>query len=105
MENVSDNFLWRIILGVAFVIAIAMAIFAWFSYGEVTTEPLMPPPQKHNSAAFSIDELRGVISFYQKKEEDFRLLHSSLLSAPFLGKGGGVSVSVGSGQIPDQTSN
>lgn len=98
----SSNFLWRVMLGSALALAVAVGILAWFLYGKVTTEPGIPPSPKHNQVELSIDELRAVIGVYQKKEEEFRLLHSSPPSAPLLNQGSGVSVPMNLEQETEQ---
>lgn len=90
----NDNFLWRVILGFAFAVAIVAGVFSWSLYGEVTTQPSIPVSPKHDSDVLSINELRGVISFYQKKEEDFKILQSSPPTAPLMDKGSGVSTPI-----------
>jgi hypothetical protein len=101
--NASSNFFWRVALGSALVAALLIGAFAWLLYGEVTAEPATPISLKHNPPALSIDELRGVISFYQKKEEDFNMLHSSVPSAPTLDKGSGHSASLHTAQPSAQS--
>lgn len=102
--DMDGNFLWRIVLGFAFSVAITVATFAWLSYGEVTAERPVPTSSKRIPPALSIDELREVIDFYQKKEEDFRLLRSSPPRAPSLsGKGGGMNKQIDTNQEFDRT--
>ena len=103
-ENMNSDFLWRIVLGFALSIATGVAIFAWLSYDKITAEQPAPPSSKHISTALSIDKLRAVIDFYQKKEEDFKLLRSSPPRAPSLsGKGGARNILIDTRQEFDQT--
>lgn len=92
-EHAGANVVWRLLLGVHIAVVIVVAIAAWFVYGGVIAEPttLAAFKAKDRQPAFSIEDLRSVITLYQKKEDDFTLLHSTVPTAPSLHKGSGVS--------------
>jgi hypothetical protein len=102
-EQTGTNVVWRLLLGVHIVVFILVAIAAWFVYGSVIAEPslLATFKSKDRQPAFSIEDLRGVITLYQKKEDDFALFHSMVPPAPELHKGSGVSEQPASEQVPE----
>jgi hypothetical protein len=102
-ESTNSNFLWRIVLFFLCCGAIAIGFFAWLVYGEATTEPALPLHTRVRPPALSIEELRGVISFYQKKEEDFKALHTARPLAPALSNESGMSPSPTQGESLEQT--
>jgi len=92
-EHSGANVVWRLFLGVNIAIFIVVAVAAWFVYGSVIAEPsaLATFKAKDRQAAFSIEDLRKVITLYQQKEDDFNTLHSTVPVAPLLNQGSGVS--------------
>lgn len=92
-EHAGANVAWRLFLGVYIVVLLLVAVAAWFVYGSVTVESstLATLKAKDRQPVFSIEDLRSVITLYQKKEDDFTLLHSTVPTAPELHKGSGVS--------------
>ncbi len=88
-----STFIWHIVLCCTLLIAVVLGIFAWFTYGWATREPEASPASKSGKAILSIDELRGVITLYQKKESDHNTLLHSQPEAPLLGVGGAVQIS------------
>lgn len=88
--SMSTHLIWMLVLGVAFTAAVALCLFAWLSYTWATTEgDIVFSRTSHE--AFSIEELRGVINAYQKKESDYAALHHARPEAPNLGAESGVS--------------
>ena len=77
----SVNLLWRTLLGVTFLLAIVLGAFAFVTYQWATEVPVQPPLPKIRST-FSVDELREVITLYQKKSDDFKQLEQSRPDAP-----------------------
>ncbi|OGZ06894.1 MAG: hypothetical protein A2942_00380 [Candidatus Lloydbacteria bacterium RIFCSPLOWO2_01_FULL_50_20] len=100
--QMNDNMLWRSVIGCTIFAAIIIGFLAWLSFGEVTTEPTVSPLIRKNKAVLSIEELRGVIDFYRKKEEEFTALHSISPRAPQLHKGSGVSIPLNSVETSEE---
>ena len=85
-KSMSVHLAWRLVIGAAFVIAITVCLLAWFSYGwAIKTTDL--PPSRRSRDVFSIDELRGIIDVYQKKENYYAALRHAQPKAPALGQG------------------
>lgn len=101
-ESTNSNFLWRVVLVFLFCMALLLGGFAWLLYGEVTTEPSIPVTPKHTQVTLSLDELRGVISFYQHKEDDFRSVRSSAPVPPLFNTESGMSISPNPDQSAEQ---
>jgi len=89
---VSVDLVWRLVLGTTILLATLLVVLAWFAYGWAVKEDVLPFSRTSRDA-FSIEELRGVIETYQKKETDHATLRRARPAAPSLGVG--VSISAG----------
>lgn len=91
-NGLGSAFWWRVILWFGLLISVSIGIAAWITYGWAITEETIASPPANERAPVSIDDLRGVISLYQKKENDYQVLRQSSPSAPSPGLWRGGSV-------------
>lgn len=83
---VSVHFVWHFILGATLLLAITLALLAWFSYQWAVKEEALPFSRTSRDA-FSIEELHGVIEAYEKMESEHSALRQSRPMAPSLEAG------------------
>lgn len=89
-STMNAGMLWRIIIGSVCCAALALFIFAYFTYMWAINTELPQTITTKDRNAFLLTDLKKVITLYQSKEETYnRLLHTRP-EAPFYAKGKGV---------------
>jgi hypothetical protein len=84
--------LWRVMIGSVFCAIIATCVFAYLTYTWAANTELPKTITKRDRNAFSLTDLKKVITLYQTKEERYNELLKTPPAAPPYAKGKGVVI-------------
>jgi hypothetical protein len=84
--------LWRVMIGSVFCAVIATCVFSYLTYTWAANTELPKTITKRDRNAFSLTDLKKVITLYQAKEERYHDLLNTRPIAPPYAKGKGVVV-------------
>lgn len=91
--NMNPELSWKIIVGVTTACGVIVAILASLSYQWAMSFNEVVVTKKADKDAISLEEVRGVIEYYNGKQERYQKLLTTRPTIPELGVNSGINVS------------
>lgn len=92
-ENMNPELSWRIVISATVVGGVVIAILASLSYQWASSFDEVVVVKKSDKDTISLEEIRGVIDYYNEKQVQYQKLLTTRPVAPELGVNSGVNVS------------
>lgn len=92
-RTMDPDIMWRFIMATSICAAIAIGVFAYFTYLWAANVEVTTTPAKKDRIEFSLEELRAVIRVYQTKEATYEILLHEKPTVPEYAQGKGLVIS------------